>query len=286
MDQNAKIAIIEPPATATIQVVFEGLLLFCLPKVNPKDGKYAYCDIGILTEAPGHIFAADGNPYSHRVLRERHGSLKLCVIGADGKEKASEVTRDNSFDQVLDLQKEPFYPNKQIETASYLSIRALAGTVKSGPLVSSDYDYFRVSESVLAGFNSNGNPPGNWATLQPFDKLKIAPFAQSVVLEVPLAAGEKLVLKSITKNEQLKAWDEQTHNATITNLDGNRTAPHENCKAFLYHSKAVRASDPDFGLARIARAGGGFALTDPGCCLPGQGSETFELPPVPPTNLG
>lgn len=275
-------------ANNNAKITFEGLLLFCFPHDNLRGGAKSHCEIGILNETgedehevvinvqkkdlssgqtipvPSAEAGMASNPlkFSHQQIRG-FSSLELYAGSSQQQPPTSgAVTRNASFDKILNLEGGDFYGGKiNLIEGRYTSMFVTTGEFSAIAETPSGM-FCRVSRPVVEEAKKlKGRPPG-WGSLLDVDKRTLAPFARKAEVEIEIGQNQSLVLKGLRDDGSAETLFSLPHPPVIgaeryvisfSNSDKIRgSGAALNCSAFLHHSLAIKSprpgGKPEYGL--------------------------------------
>src|SRR5262245_15632884 len=230
-------------------------------------------------------------------------------VGNDGDPppQTGSVVREQSFDEVLNLNGEDFYPTGvnilwDRFTPLYATAGAFAGVSETG-----DAEFCRVSKDVLLDIQNTLARPDNWYTLLDPDKRMWGSFARKMKIEIEIGQGKYLIAKANSGPGVLETIFRLPHPSTlgikgyvleINNLESDSTVDVtsalfkvKNCANFTHFSNAVEVPHlthkPIYGLAfnfdfvslSDDELNEDTERCDTGCCI---GCEGPPPPPGPP----
>jgi len=311
-------------ANSNAKITFEGLLLFCFPNNNLTGGAKSHCEIGILNETgedehevvinimkkdlnsgqtipatPAEAgMAANPLKFSHQQIRG-FSSLELYTgASQQSPPRSGVVTRDASFDKILNLEGGDFYGGKiNLIEGRYTSMFAKTGEFSAIAETPSGM-FCRVSKPVVEEAKKlKGRPPG-WGGLLDADKRALAPFARKAEADVEIGQNQSLVLKGIRDDGSAETLFSLPHPSiiraeryVISFSNSDKTSEPGavlNCSAFLHHSLAIKSPRPggksEYGLMLnfdfdfISQAGAtAFQRSEEACCDCGRLEDSGSL---------
>jgi hypothetical protein len=259
-----------------VTVRFDGLLLFLL------DERKSECEAKICTAAPDHelkitVFRSGGEQYYGPFgMQDIKGFHQIDLQVANGPQKgASRLTKDGSYDLLLNLAGGDFYSGKaQIKDGRYEAGFIIRnGRIGAGN-IAADCDKVNLDAFKDVSFRISET---EWDKLvahkqeqDPESLARLSPFAKDVLVTIEMEEGQNF---RITSNDgkltvgPLPFKSGENYDVEIKFLDAAPLTRLKDCIGFAHHSEAVKPDgSATYAIFRPLKA----EETDPACCLVGR----------------